>query len=390
MGQVESRKQAKLTHTFARREALKSVLAQHEQLGRSIAAFERSKLEALRAALRSAREGGLGQASPRTARHAIMVVKASERKAEDLARVCREALEGTPVSVQRVSNESGGADHAANLFQHAHAKKETLLLLLTHGQLADLKVEKRLELWHHVSHLVEYDQLPEAQHLAAQSQPHLCTISLRPSSSPVVRYDQGTAACGASGRDASGSAGAGGGGTDTAAAGSAVAGSASAGSANAGSAGTAPVPIPAPAPAPGPGPAPAPASSRLMEMAISLREAQGLTYDDLIDTTALLHRAPPAHASKQAVRGAEDETGRRWVGDVVMVGDELLLRFPRLQVVGCIHAYVLACTRAHVRTCARVCVHTCMHANIHTCTHAHMRTCVHMHMHASVRAYMRL
>ena len=123
--------------------------------------------------------------------------------------------------------------------------------------------------------------LPETQHLAAELQPALGMLCLRPTDSPVVNHadeDEGAAAAG----------------------------------------GTA-------------------ASTPLMELAISIRGAQGRSYDELIDVSALADRggggaggggsgsreqqsaAPPG----DAVLGAPSRPS------VVMVGDELL-RYPQM------------------------------------------------------------
>ena len=94
MAQVESQKQSKLTHTFARCKALKAVLSDREQLGRALDAFESSKLQALRAALQHA----TCQALPSTPsasggqQHGLIAISRLSRRPQRLARVCEESL----------------------------------------------------------------------------------------------------------------------------------------------------------------------------------------------------------------------------------------------------------------------------------------------------------
>jgi hypothetical protein len=166
--------------------------------------------------------------------------------------------------------------------------------------------ERSLEgapIWDRLAFLFEYDSLPEAVQLAAQSRAHLCAINLRPTDSPVVNHETDN---------------------DT-------------GAHNEGSATT---------------DAASAKISPLTAMASALREVHGGAYDDLIDVSALARAqeaAAVAAAHGAACQEAPSTIDRRGQGSLqnptgtgagtgassgasagaVMVGDELL-RFPEI------------------------------------------------------------
>ena len=85
MAQVLSQKHSKLTHTFQRRQALKEILSQREELGTAIRQFEASKLEALDHALKAALRSGFASADLHlsAARHGLVAVAASPARRQD-------------------------------------------------------------------------------------------------------------------------------------------------------------------------------------------------------------------------------------------------------------------------------------------------------------------
>lgn len=208
MSQVSSQKQSKLTLTFARRESLKAVLVQREELSTAIATFQRGKLNALSAALQSALRSGFGKADLHlgAGRHGVITLRQTSR-AHAVVHACEAALQGSLVRVHHILPEAG-ASHVRNLVQRAAAANETLLLILGQPDLQALLMGKAdapgAEVgasagdvegsaarsggcgsvsgvwnpagtgcepsWRSFAYLVEYDALPNETVLAAQSQ----------------------------------------------------------------------------------------------------------------------------------------------------------------------------------------------------------------------------
>jgi len=332
LAQVESKKQVKLTHTFARREALKAVLSQREPLASALEAFEASKHDALRTALSHAlrapavalapSSGGAGGAGG-PPRHGAVAMGLPSRRPERVVGVCEQFLAQAAArhgasggalgafTVQLITAEMSAAQ-VISLVQRATAMDERLLLVVAAPELEAMLTAQSTTLWHNFAFVIEYDPLPDAQQLGALSHAHLCVVSLRPSDSPVVHDDDDDAADAAmEGRHA---AAQGVGATPTAAS-----------AAQAQSAG----------------------GSALMQMARLLRDAHGRAYDDVLDVSSIVERASNgsggivvvggdsgAGAISSDCRPADALAGsnciRRRCADAVMIGDDLL-RYPRLQ-----------------------------------------------------------
>ena len=338
LAQVESKKQVKLTHTFARREALKAVLSQREPLASALEAFEASKHDALRIALRHALRapaialtpssgggggggggsgGGGGLGGP--PRHGAVAMGQPSRRPERVVGVCEQFLAQAAArhgasggalgafTVQLITAEMSAAQ-VISLVQRASAMDERLLLVVAAPELEAMLTAQSTTLWHNFAFVIEYDPLPDAQQLGALSHAHLCVVSLRPSDSPVVVDDDDDAADALEGRNA---APQGVGATPTAAS-----------AAQTQSAG----------------------GSALMQMARLLRDAHGRAYDDVLDVSSIIERA--SNGSGGVIGGGGDSGAgaissesrpadalaassciRR---DAVMIGDDLL-RYPRLQ-----------------------------------------------------------
>ena len=347
LAQVEAKRLSKLGEAFARREALKAILAAKLPLGRALEAYEAAKHDALRAALRHAlrqpccamlpptmsdgdRGGGRGGS------HGLVALGQAPRRAEQLQSVCEEVAHAVALSrltVQMVTSEMS-ASHVANLLQRASAASERLLLLLPSMQL-DALVAHRPDgpsMWHDFGFVIEYDPLPDVLQLGALSHSHLCVVSLRPSDSPAALHDDApatasnaaaTGTTGTIGTAAGTGTGTGTGTIDTTAGTGTAAASFGGGGQPLASSGTVSAPT-------------APESA-LMQMARSLREAHGREYDDVLDVTAMVQRVEATGGGGGGgSRSAERQqlprsgSGAGSLPRVVMVGDDLL-RYPRVQ-----------------------------------------------------------
>ena len=106
MEQVLSKKQSKLTHTFQRRQALKAILAQREELGAAIASFETSKLHALTHAIKSAVKSGFSKTDLHlsASRHGLIALRQCPRSTA-IFDACEAAVRGSRVSVHQIDPE---------------------------------------------------------------------------------------------------------------------------------------------------------------------------------------------------------------------------------------------------------------------------------------------
>ena len=136
-------------------------------------------MAALAAALDSVVRGGL-DLRVSYARHGVVALRCPLRSLAVL-KVCEAAACGGRLAVHAVGGERASV-RAHNLLFRAAASSETLLLLVDFGTLEQLLNMGANDNLSSIAYLVEYDQLPNALQLVAQSQSHLSMIRLRPSS----------------------------------------------------------------------------------------------------------------------------------------------------------------------------------------------------------------
>ena len=251
----------------------------------AVETFASSKLNALRDSLGCAVEMGLGSQTSRCrdARHAVLAIQRVPRDPQRLLRLCNEVFDGRSVAVHLIT-EVQGAAHALHIVERAQVGRSTVLLIMDLSLLnALLLMVQQQAMWQPFAYLVEYDHLPETLELSAQAHPHLTTFILQASDEPhAARNDasslRGTPA--APGTDACG------------------------------------------------------APSALMNLALSVRAAQGLAYDELIDVSVLVRRTAAHTASEDAQHSSSpsDHASRSNSPAIrtLMIGDDLLTTCPRL------------------------------------------------------------